>query len=202
MSPVQTRVRDAVCAETHRDYDVLAELAHARYSPESEQPDAPCSVEALTVLTTLAEVRAAIGQVAASAQRLMSIYTPNLEPELYDQSAFLEVIKCFVLARPFARVRVLLSEPGRVTAEGHRFMALARRLSGCIEVRTSGAQTRQSQSAYLVADTRAIVYRLRSDTWDGIADIDNPPVARLYLHEFEQLWDACVPERALRIARR
>ena len=188
--------------DRHDENNVFAGLAHARYSPESDQEDITCNVEALTVLTTVAEVRAAVDQVAATAQRLISIYTPNLEPELYDQSAFLEVIKCFVLARPFAKVRVLLSEPGRVTADGHRFMAMARRLSSCIEVRTPRPHSREHQSAYLVADSRAIVYRLRSDSWDGIADIDNPPVARLYLHEFDQLWDACAPEHNLRIARR
>ena len=202
VSASQARASAAVLPDTHDLNNVFAELAHARYAPESEQDNTPCSVEALTMLTTVEEVRAAVDQVAASAQRLISIYSPNLEPELYDQSAFLEVIKCFVLARPFAKVRVLLSEPGRVTADGHRFMAMARRLSSCIEVRTPAAQPREHQSAYLVADSRAIVYRLRSDTWDGIADIDNPPVARLYLHEFEQLWDACAPEQTLRIARR
>lgn len=187
---------------THPQNNVFAGLAQARYSPESEQEDPTCNVEALTVLTTAAEVHAAIDQVAATAQRLISIYTASLEPELYDQSSFLEVIKCFVLARPFAKVRVLLSEPGRVTADGHRFMAMARRLSSCIEVRTPSRRNREYQSAYLVADSRAIVYRLRSDSWDGIADIDNPPVARLYLHEFDQLWDECAPENNLRIARR
>lgn len=187
---------------TQNDNNVLARLAHARYSPESEQDEQAVSVEALTVLTTVAEVRSAVNQVAASAQRLISIYTADLEPELYDQSAFLEVIKCFVLARPFAKVRVLLSEPGRVTADGHRFMAMARRLSSCIEIRTPSLRARERHCAYLIADNRALVYRLRSDVWDGIADIDNPPVAKLYLHEFDHLWEACAPEHGLRIASR
>lgn len=187
---------------THHDNNVLARLAHARYSPESEQEGCAVGVEALTVLTTVAEVRAAVNQVAACAQRLISIYTADLEPDLYDQSAFLEVIKCFVLARPFAKVRVLLTESGRVTADSHRFMAMARRLSSCIEVRAPTLRAREHHCAYLIADGHALVYRLRSDTWDGIADIDNPPVAKLYLHEFDQLWDACAPEPGLRIARR
>ncbi len=63
------------------------------------------------MLTSLDEVRAAVNEVAATAQRLISIYTPDLEPDLYDQSAFLEIIKHFVLARSFAKVRVLLAEP-------------------------------------------------------------------------------------------
>src|SRR5881394_3138248 len=68
----------------------------------------------IRVISTLEEMRAAVDAVAASAQRLMSIYTPDLEPELYDQNGFLEIVKRFVLARRFAKVRVLLSDSGRL----------------------------------------------------------------------------------------
>lgn len=184
----------------------LAQLAKARYAPESStgKPAARAarSMDMLTVLTTLAEVRGAVCQVAASAQRLISIYTPDLEPDLYDQSGFLEVIKHFVLARSFAKVRVLLAEPTRVMRDSNRFVAMGRRLSSCIDIRYVAAEARQRASAYLLADDRAIVYRMRADTWDGVADINNPPVARLYLQEFDQIWDSSAPEHGLQAIRR
>ena len=183
----------------------LAQLANARYSPESitgKGSRGSRSMEMLTVLTTLAEVRSAVCQVAASAQRLISIYTPDLEPDLYDQTAFLEVIKHFVLARSFAKVRVLLAEPTRVMRDSNRFVAMGRRLSSCIDIRYVAAEARQRASAYLIADDRAIVYRMRADTWDGVADINNPPAARIYLQEFDQIWDASAPEHGLRAIRR
>ena len=183
------------------EYNVLAGLAHARYAPESDPCEDTCNLEALTVLTSLNEARTAVNLVAARAQRLVSIYTPNLEPELYDQSEFLEVVKRLVLARPFAKVRVLIGEPGRSSADGHRFLAMARRLSSCIDVRNLRARNGAPHCAYLIADERAIMYRLRADCWDGIADLDNVPVARLYLHEFDQLWDTCTPPESLRLAR-
>ena len=118
----------------------LAQLANARYAPESVNgsgsPTTPRQgAETLTVLTSLAEVRAAVNEIAATAQRLISIYTPDLEPDLYDQSAFLEVIKHFVLTRSFAKVRVLLAEPTRVLRDSNRFVAMGRRLSSCIDIR-------------------------------------------------------------------
>jgi len=182
----------------------LAQLANARYSPESNTGKSGVrrGMEMLTVLTTLAEVRSAVCQVAGSAQRLISIYTPDLEPDLYDQTGFLEVIKHFVLARSFAKVRVLLAEPTRVMRDSNRFVAMGRRLSSCIDIRYVAAEARQRASAYLIADDRAIVYRMRADTWDGVADINNPPVARLYLQEFDQIWDASAPEHGLRAVRR
>jgi hypothetical protein len=185
----------------------LAQLANARYAPESLNSGARRGLnrhggETLAVLTSLAEVRAAVNEIATTAQRLISIYTPDLEPDLYDQSAFLEVIKHFVLTRSFAKVRVLLAEPTRVMRDSNRFVAMGRRLSSCIDIRYAAAQSQQRASAYLIADDRAIVYRMRADTWDGVADIDNQTAARLYLQEFDQVWNASAVDHGLRAARR
>jgi hypothetical protein len=185
----------------------LAQLANARYAPESDPNDAMASrgrraTESLIVFTTLVEARQAVNRAASAAQRLMSIYTPDLEPDLYDQTAFLEIVKHFVLARSFSKVRVLLVEPTRVMRDSNRFVAMGRRLSSCIDIRYVAAQSPQRASAYLIADDRAIAYRMRADTWDGVADFNNPPVAKLYLTEFDTVWNASAPEHGLRAARR
>jgi hypothetical protein len=183
----------------------LAQLANARYTAESDTPDAALArraTESLLVFTTLNEARQAVNRAAASAQRLMSIYTPDLEPDLYDQTAFLDIVKHFVLARSFSKVRVLLVEPTRVMRDSNRFVAMGRRLSSCIDIRYVAAESPQRASAYLIADDRAIAYRMRADTWDGIADFNNPPVAKLYLTEFDSVWNASAPEQGLRVARR
>jgi hypothetical protein len=185
----------------------LAQLANARYAPESANGAAGSassrqSTETLTVLTSLAEVRVSVNEIAATAQRLISIYTPDLEPDLYDQTAFLDVIKHFVLTRSFSKVRVLLAEPTRVMRDSNRFVAMGRRLSSCIDIRYVAAQSPQRASSYLIADDRAIVYRMRADTWDGVADINNAAVARVYLQEFDQVWNASAAEHGLRAARR
>ena len=184
----------------------LAQLANARYAPESDAdgaaPGGRRSPETLIVFTTLIEARQAVNRAATAAQRLMSIYTPDLEPDLYDQTAFLEIVKHFVLARSFSKVRVLLVEPTRVMRDSNRFVAMGRRLSSCIDIRYVAAQSPQRASAYLIADDRAIAYRMRADTWDGIADFNNPRVAKLYLTEFDTVWNASAPEHGLRVARR
>ena len=76
----------------------LAQMQNARYTPESagrvdSRSNSRQGTETLSVLTTLPEVRAAVNEIASSARRLISIYTPDLEPDLYDQTSFLEVIK-------------------------------------------------------------------------------------------------------------
>jgi len=81
-----------------------------------------------TILTTMPEVREASLKVAKSAQRLLSIFTQDLEPLIYGEEPFLEAIKRLVLARSYAKVRVLLADPSRAMLDNNRFLALARRL--------------------------------------------------------------------------
>ena len=154
------------------------------------------------VISSLEEMRAAVDTVAASAQRLMSIYTPDLEPDLYDQNAFLEIVKRFVLARRFAKVRVLLSESGRLLRDNNRFIAMGRRLTSCIDIRAAVGAARQRARGYLIADDRAIVYRVHADRWDGVADLNNPPIARQYLDEFDEIWHASAADDLARQASR
>lgn len=135
----------------------------------------------------LEELRASIVTVAAGAQRLMSIYTPDLEPEIYDQTPFLEIVKRFVLARSFAKVRVLLGDSTRLLRDGNRFVAMGRRLTSYIDIRVVQGFPKQPAPAYLIADDRAIVYRARTDQWNAVVDFNNPPMARLHLNEFDEV---------------
>ncbi len=183
----------------------LAQLAQARYSSDSNSTGnsgVHRASDSLRVLSTRSEVRTAVNAAAAGAQRLISICTPDLEPEIYDQTAFLDIIKHFVLARSFSKVRVLLQHPTRVKRDSNRFIAMGRRLSSCIDIRHVARDSPEQASAYLVADDRAVVFRMRAEAWDGIADLNNPGVARLYLNEFDAVWNASAPEQSLRVARR
>ena len=127
----------------------------------------PPTSETLHVLTSLDEVRAATETVATSGQRLISIMTPDLEPEIYDQPAMLEIIKRFVLGRSFAKVRVLMRDQARLSGGANRFIAMAHRLTSYLEIRIRAPQYRELTAAYCIADDRAIVYRCRNSMPSG-----------------------------------
>ena len=152
----------------------------------------------VNVVTTLEETVAATLLVAASAQRLMSIYTPNLEPDLYDQSPFLDIVKRFVLGRNFAKVRVVLGDGARLLRDGNRFVAMGRRLTSYIDIRILHQKVPQRAASYIIADDRAVALRTTPKGWDGVADFNNPPIARVHLAEFDAVWIANQPEPALR----
>ncbi len=193
-------------AQTSEQHDKvpaqLSSFALEDAPPAAALPVRMPGADELQVLTSLEEVRAATNAVAATGQRLISIFTPDMEPALYEQPAFLEIIKRFVLGRSFAKVRVLVRDPARAAVGSNRFVGMARRLSSCLEIRQLATQYRDITAAYCIADDRAIVYRLRADRWEGIAAPNSPPVTRQYLMEFDACWQASLDQHEARAARR
>jgi hypothetical protein len=150
------------------------------------------------VLTTTEEVRAAVIQVLGVATRTLSILTHDLEPDVYDHDDFLETLKRFILARTFARVRVLIVEPERTLLSASRFVAMGRRLNSYIEFRRMRPELGAHPEAFFIADEQALVYRARAESAEGMSDTYEPAVARMYLSKFDSLWNACEIEPEVR----
>jgi len=151
-----------------------------------------------SITATLEEARAATEQMAARARRLLTIYTPDLESRLYDQPRFLELLKKLVLARGYARVRVLLSNPARLVWDASQFVRLARRITSHIDIRPAHPDYRDNPCGCVIADHHALFYRAQASDWHGIVETDAPAVARRYLDWFDEVWMASDPDAALR----
>jgi hypothetical protein len=185
--------------ESQEKMNITGNIVQAQGAVEMPSPTpAPTS---RSILTTLDEVREACVTVAAVARRCLTIYTPDLEPQLYDTHAFLEVVKRLVLARSYARVRVLIAEPMRTIREGNRFLAMGRRLTSYIDLRNVHTDYRNNAAAFLIADDRALVYRLQASRWDGMAEMNDTAIARKYLSYFDEVWRASEPEPEVRMMR-
>lgn len=150
------------------------------------------------VISSLDEVRGASVQVASTATRLLAMYTQDLDPQVYDQPKFIDAIKRLVLARGYAKVRVLLADPARAVYESSRFVALARRITSYIEIRHAHRDYRNNRASFLIADDRAIVYRSDAARWDGLLEMNDPAVTRRYLDVFDAAWIASEPHAETR----
>jgi hypothetical protein len=151
-----------------------------------------------SILSSLEEYRAAVAEIATRANRTLSIYTPNLEPQLFDQDCFLEPVKRLVLARSHARLRVLVSDPGRAVREGNRFMMMARRLTSYIDLRNVAPEYRTNPCSFIVADDKAIAYRQQASRWEGIVEFNDTHIVKRYLSYFDEVWAGSLIQPELR----
>jgi len=143
-------------------------------------------------------MRRAVIDVAREARRRISIYTHDLEPGIYDDPDFLEVIKHLVLSQTYARIRVLIADPTRAIKNGNAFVNLGRRLNTYIEFRHVREDLRTHPESYCIADETALVYRLQASRWEGIADTYEPRVCRHYGSMFDEIWQASEVELEFR----
>ena len=150
------------------------------------------------VLSSIEETLDAVVDMVDMADRRISIFTPDLEPGIYTNDRFLEAMKRLTLGKPFARVRVLISSPEHVVRNGNPFVQLARRVSACIEFRNVAEDYRDHREAFLVVDEQALIYRVDAKKWEGIADTNEPAVARRYLGMFNEIWQASKAEAEIR----
>jgi hypothetical protein len=140
------------------------------------------------VISTRDEMRQAAIEVVSEASRKVSIFTHDLEPGIYDNAEFLEIIKKLVLSQTYARIRVLIADPSRAIKNGNKFVHLGRRLNTYIEFRHVREDLRTHGEAFCIADETALVYRLQASRWEGIADTHEPAVAKLYSKMFDEIW--------------
>ena len=140
------------------------------------------------VISTREEMRDAAIQVVREASRKVTIFTHDLEPGIYDNSDFLEIIKRLVLSKTYARIRVLIANPSKAVKNGNDFVHLGRRLNTYIEFRNVRDDLRTHAEAFCIADETALVYRLQADRWEGIVDTHEPCVADLYSKMFDEIW--------------
>ena len=150
------------------------------------------------VISTREEMRQAAIEVVSAASRRVSIFTHDLEPGIYDNSEFLEIIKKLVLSQTYARIRVLIADPSRAVKNGNDFVHLGRRLNTYIEFRHVRDDLRTHAEAFCIADETALVYRLQASRWEGIADTHEPAVAQLYGKMFDEIWLASEVEMEFR----
>ncbi len=150
------------------------------------------------VISTKEEMRQAAIEVVREGSRKVSIFTHDLEPGIYDDPEFLEIVKRLVLSQTYARIRVLISDPSRAVKNGNNFVHLGRRLNTYIEFRHVREDLRTHAEAFCIADERALVYRLQANRWEGIADTHEPAVAMLYSKMFDEIWLASEVETEFR----
>ena len=150
------------------------------------------------VISTREEMRQAVIDVAREASRKISIFTHDLEPGIYDDPDFLEVIKRFILSQAYSRIRVLIADPTRAIKNGNNFVHLGRRLNTYIEFRHVREDLRTHAESFCIADETALVYRLQANRWEGIADTYEPAVAKLYSTMFDEIWLASEVETEFR----
>ncbi|MBB1521494.1 DUF7931 domain-containing protein [Aquipseudomonas guryensis] len=128
----------------------------------------------------------------------LCLYTPDLEPWLYNHSSVQDACTRFLLASPKNRLRILVRDVSRPVKQGHRLLNLAQRISSNLHIRRLNPDHPSEEIAYLLADARGLLLRSHPEDYAGYALYNDPGRVRLQQALFDQAWDISLLDPDLR----
>jgi hypothetical protein len=132
------------------------------------------------------------------AQRSLCIYSADLEPWLYHHSSIQAACTAFLLANPRNQLRILLRDVSRAVKDGHRLLALARKLPSNCHIRKLNPDYPSEASNFLLADSCALLVRPEPSQYAGYACYQDPANVRLRQAQFAQAWNTSISDADLR----
>ncbi len=145
-----------------------------------------------------AEHYARVLDMLRSTRRSVHIFSRRLDGKLYDTREFAETVARLASRQPRVRFRILLQEVDPLIKYGHRLIELARRLTTAIEIRAVHPDYRHYNEAFMVFDERRIIHRTLADRYEGIANDNDPDLARKLLDFFTEVWEVSQVDPNLR----
>ena len=130
--------------------------------------------------------------------RQLDIYSRCLEPRVYDSVELVAVVRKLALRSRHSRIRVVLIDPETVSRRGHRLLDLTQKLSTFIEFRKVGAEHKDFNEAFLLADSSGVIHQRLSDRFDATANFNHRPDAQRLQRQFDEVWEKATPDPNLR----
>ena len=171
------------------------------FPPFSELPDAGCILGESVgdyALASRDDSRRAAAILAAQARRQLELFSPDMEPAIYDQAPFIDALSQLAVSSPRARIRILAKDFERTVKEGHRLVELARRLSSHIEIRHVHEDYRDNNETFLLVDDYGLLHRRHAPRFEGNFSCKAPLEVRRLRAFFDEVWERSEPAADLR----
>jgi predicted GNAT family N-acyltransferase len=142
--------------------------------------------------------RLAANRMTEQGQMSLRLFTPNLDPRIFDTNEFIEAVKNLALMSSHSKIYILIKDPTLVVTRGHRIVELARKISSHIFIHRADEEDQERVDTYMIVDDIGIIHRPHADRYEGSAEFNNPGEARLLTKQFKDSWERSVPEPELR----
>jgi hypothetical protein len=147
---------------------------------------------------SLAEASAVAQALAAQARRTLLLHTEDLEPAIYDESAFLDAVTRLSHAHSQSRIWILIQDARKVVQHGHRLIEIARRMSSSIQLRRPAEQYRNYHESFLLADGCGYLHRPIAARYEGTANFHDPGKVADFEKYFMEVWDRSEQDEELK----
>jgi hypothetical protein len=157
-----------------------------------ESTDEPLKVE-----TRQDNAAAALELVKQSTQKL-AIISQELDPNIYDQTEFLDALRKLAINNRYVEVRIIVFEPELIVRRGHKLLDLAGKISSFIEMRKVLEKYKSFNESVLIADEVGYLYRESTERYRGKVNFNSRRESKHLLDVFNNMWETATPDQNLR----
>jgi predicted GNAT family N-acyltransferase len=183
------------CAIPHR----MMRMTVSPLAAPSAPPLPPKPEARILVADDRTQALSAVTDLLSDARYEIAIYTRDLDAALFDVAETLDQVKRIALSGRHAQVRIIVQEPRKALADGHRLIGLAQRLTTPIAIRTPiDERDLQYPAAFLINDRRGYFFRVLGSRLEGEGSTYAPGRHAQLLALFDQVWERSSPSEELR----
>ena len=146
------------------------------------------------------EYKDSIISMLEQARHSISIFTQDLEPEIYNNKKIEQAIFHLAKRHPNTQVRILVQDSKRSVQNGHCLIRLAQQLTSSVFIHNPSRKHNNEQSAFVVVDQMGLIYRASATDRDYKAKINfkSPRLAVSQIERFNDIWEHSSPDMQTR----
>jgi hypothetical protein len=149
-------------------------------------------------LTEPALKREVAVELVRQARHSVRIFSWDLEPDVFDQTVFLDAVKSFGTGSSQGEIRILLQNSDAVMKRGHRLVELGRRLTSKIFIRRPGPEQLDHAENFLLVDDCGYIHHPLRTRRDGVGNFNAPLEARRLQEFFDEAWSLAESDLEMR----
>ncbi len=127
--------------------------------------------------------------VVQSASRHLCLLHPNLDQDVFADSAFVDAVSALARSAPRVSIRLLVLDMKLMVERGHPLLNLARRLDENLHIRVLTERPSSETSSFAAADGHMYWLVPNWEVYEGICEMDNPVTAKRLREVFNQAWE-------------
>jgi hypothetical protein len=132
------------------------------------------------------------------AQRSIHLYSPNLDPAVFDDAAVEDALTRFLLRSKNCQLLILVQDTSLAVRNGHALVRLAQKLSSRVRIKVPSEDQRDYSGAFFVADGMGYIRQPVATRYAAEAGFKAPFEARKLLQYFQEVWDRADADPQLR----
>ncbi len=148
-----------------------------------------------TPLTDREACMTAVLELIKTAERSVSIFSQQLEPNLYDKAEICSLLSTLARTHHQASIRLIAQNTKNAAHNGHCLIRLAQRLSSFVKIRTPNTdEIKKFSSSWLIIDNHSFFQLPNPERYEGTVIENSPNFVAQKLIYFDEAWEHSIPD--------